>query len=253
MGLDPRRVPAFGIATTDDMESSRFGFDMQGYTQEKKYAFWADVETAYSRLESFCASYLDGSLDASHESAELPPSYRWPGHGVVHEVVWKTFRDSVYRTEHTVLLELYSPFRPQHRTLITVLELVAEAVAELKQFKVARMDTANNYVLPEFGLSDKEKASTFYVLSAAPEEHRRPKRFGGRGGKPESLPEKLLRFLHRESKGQVEWDINERVAWVNKEASKRIKRFALWRKITRRRCRTSGCKKKWRNLSATKN
>jgi len=87
------------------------------------------------------------------------------------------------------------------------------------------MDTANNYILPEFGVTDKEKASSFFFLRAAPERQRRPKRFGGRGGRAESLPEKLLRFVHRETRGHVDWDISERVAWVDREAQRRIKRL----------------------------
>jgi len=229
MALDPRRVPSFGIAATDELESSKFGFDMEVGSWEELRSFWVGAgegdNRSYDRLEAFCASFLDGTLEQSHESSELPPTYRWPGPGSVHEVVWKTFRGSVYRTEHDVLLELYSPFRPQHRTYATVLDLVAEAVSGLASVKVARMDTANNYVLPEFGLSDKEKASTFYFLRAAPELHRRPKRFGGKAGKAEALPEKLLRFLHRETRGHLEWDLGERVAWVNREAQKRIKRL----------------------------
>merc|ERR1711976_1090493 len=176
---------------------------MQAHSAEERRAFWSNTEKAYSRLESFCASYLDGTLEASHESAELPPSYYWIGPGVVHEVVWKTFRDSVYRPAHDVLLELYSPFRPQHRTYITVLDLVAEALKDLVDVKIARMDTANNYVLPEFGLKDKEKASSFYFLRAAPERARQPKRFGGKAGKAENLPAKLIRFLHRETRGHL--------------------------------------------------
>merc|ERR1719401_2874368 len=165
------------------MESDRYGFDMQAHNEADRRKFWANEEQAFERLESFCAAFLDDTLEVSHESAELPPSYRWYGPGVVHEVVWKTFRESVYRTEHDVLLELYSPFRPQHRTYVTVLDIVAEALRELTGVKIVRMDTANNYVLPEFGLTDKEKASTFYFLPAAPERQRRPRRFGGgRGG-----------------------------------------------------------------------
>jgi len=96
---------------------------------------------------------------------------------------------------------------------------------ELKGVKVVRMDTANNYVLPEFGLKDKEKASTFYFLGAAPERQRRPKRFGGKGGKAEALPEKLIRFVHRETRGHTDWDVGERVTWANREALRRIKRL----------------------------
>merc|ERR1719401_2141837 len=214
MGLDPRRAPTFGISRSDEMESDRYGFDMQAYTEADRRAFWANEEQAFERLESFCAAFLDHTLEVSHESAELPPSYRWYGPGVVHEVVWKTFRESVYRTEHDVLLELYSPFRPQHRTYVTVLDIVAEALAEVKTVKVARMDTANNYVLPEFGLKDKEKASTFYFLRAAPERQRQPKRFGGKGGKAEALPEKLIRFVHRETRGHLEWDVSEQVVFL---------------------------------------
>merc|ERR1712194_215242 len=127
--------------------------------------------------------------------------------------------------EHDVLLELYSPMRPQHRTYITVLDLVAEALKDIAPIKVARMDTANNYILPEFGLDDKEKASTIYFLRAAPELQRRPRRFGGRGGKPESLPARILQFLHRETRQHVDWDLEERTAWVNNEAVRRIKRL----------------------------
>jgi len=165
MGLDPRKVPAFGIAATDEHESQRFGYgDIPSRTREEFQAFWAEKDQAFIHLETFCSSFLDGTLEVSHESAELPPTYRWPGLGTVHEVVWKTFKDSVYLTEHDVLLELYSPFRPQHRTFVTVLEMVAEALVGLKALKVARMDTANNYVLPEFGLKekDKERPSTFF-------------------------------------------------------------------------------------------
>mmetsp|Transcript_87340 Transcript_87340/g.154842 ORF Transcript_87340/g.154842 Transcript_87340/m.154842 type:complete len:1588 (-) Transcript_87340:74-4837(-) len=226
MSLDPRRVPAFGIATVDDMESPKFGYDIKATSWEELTSFWQKKDVAYDRLESFCASFLDGTLEASHESSELPSSYRWPGPGLVHEVVWKTFRDSVYRTEHDVLLELYSPMRPQHRTHVTVLDLVAEALGGLKTLKVARMDTANNYVLPEFGLKDKEKASTIFFLPAAPERHRKPRRFAGKtSGKAEELPERLLRFVHRETRGQTDWDLAERVAWVNTEAQQRIRRL----------------------------
>merc|ERR1712232_223045 len=126
MGLDPRRVPVFGISRTDEMEAERFGFEMPVHTAKDRKAFWAAEDAAYERLETFCASFLDGTMEASHESSELPPTYRWPGHGAVHEVVWKTFRESVFRTEHDVLLELYNPFRPQHRTYLTVFDLVAE-------------------------------------------------------------------------------------------------------------------------------
>jgi len=226
MALDPRRVPAFGIATVDDMESPKFGYDIKATSWEELSSFWRNKDAAYDRLESFCASFLDGTLEASHESSELPSSYRWRGPGFVHEVVWKTFRDSVYRTEHDVLLELYSPMRPQHRTHVTVLDLVAEALGAQTNLKVARMDTANNYVLPEFGLKDKEKASTLFFLPAAPERHRKLRRFGGKSnGKAEELPERLLRFVHRETRGHADLDLAERVAWVNKEAQQRIRRL----------------------------
>jgi len=225
MGLDPRRVPTFGIASTDEQDSTKFGFDLNLHTKPEWSAFWANETAAYARLESFCAAFLDGTLEASHESSELPPTYRWLGPGSVHEVVWKTFRDSVYRTEHDVLLELYSPFRPQHRTHITVLELVAEALKDVPSVKVARMDTANNYVLPEFGITDKEKASTIFYLQAAPEGMRRPRRFGGRTGKAENMPEKILQFLHKETRGHLDWDLDTHTVWTKKEALRRIKRL----------------------------
>eukprot|EP00927_Polykrikos_kofoidii_P021890 TRINITY_DN20598_c0_g3_i1.p1 TRINITY_DN20598_c0_g3~~TRINITY_DN20598_c0_g3_i1.p1 ORF type:complete len:1650 (-),score=421.89 TRINITY_DN20598_c0_g3_i1:172-5007(-) len=225
MGLDPRRAPTFGISRSDEMEADRFGFDMQAHNAAQRKAFWDDEEQAFSRIESFCAAFLDGTLETSHESADLPPTYRWPGPGYAHEVVWKTFRESVYRTDHHVLLELYSPFRPQHRTYLTVLDLVAEGLKNVTSVKVARMDTANNYVLPEFGVTDKEKTSTLFFIPAAPELHRRPRRFGGRGGKAEALPVKLLRFVHREMHGSEPWDLDERAAWVGKEAIRRIKRL----------------------------
>jgi len=227
MGLDPRKVPSFGISAIDEHESQRFGYgDIPSQTREEFRSFWADQDQAFVRLESFCASFLEGTLEISHESAELPPTYRWHGPGAVHEVVWKTFKESVYRTEHDVLLELYSPFRPQHRTFVTVLELVAEALVGLKTLKVARMDTANNYVLPEFGLKekDKERPSTFFFLPASPDQHRNPVRFGG-SKKAEKLPEQLLHFVHRETRGQFDWDVGEHVAWVNKETHRRIKRL----------------------------
>jgi len=224
MGLDPRRVPAFGIAGSDDVNSDRFAFDFQLTKSNGIAEFWAEEDGAFKKLESFCSSLLDGTLEASHESGELPPSYRWFGPGAVHEVVWKTFRESVYRSEHDVLLELYSPFRPQHRTYITVLDLVAEALKSVATLKVARMDTANNYVLPEFGINDKEKSSTFFLIRAPSEQQRRLKRFGGRvGNKAEELPEKLLRFVHRESQAHADWDLHGTCTWVNREAQHRIK------------------------------
>eukprot|EP00930_Biecheleria_cincta_P032798 TRINITY_DN22736_c0_g1_i1.p1 TRINITY_DN22736_c0_g1~~TRINITY_DN22736_c0_g1_i1.p1 ORF type:complete len:1599 (+),score=379.90 TRINITY_DN22736_c0_g1_i1:30-4826(+) len=226
MSLDPRRVPAFGIATRDDQDSPKFGYDIQATSWKELSAFWENKDAAFERLASMCTAFLEGTLEASHESAELPASYFWQGPGVVHEVVWKTFRDSVYRSDHDILLELYSPMRPQHRTHLTVLDLVAEALGGVKTLKVARMDTANNYVLPEFGISDKEKASTIFFLPAAPERHRKHRRFGGKlSGKAEDIPERLLRFVHRETRGSADWDLGEREAWVKKEAQVRIRRL----------------------------
>jgi len=239
MGLDPRRVPTFGIASSDELESAKFGFDLRAHGYDDRKAFWAATDQAYERLEAFCSAFLDNTLETSHESAELPSSYSWYGPGVVHEVVWKTFRESVYRCKHDVLLELYSPFRPQHRTYVTALDLVAEAMMNISTIKVARMDTANNYVLPEFGLKDKdkEKSSSYFFLRAAPERQRKPRRFGGRGGgKAETLPERLLRFAHREARssgqGGVDWnwDIEALVKWTNREAQRRIRRLRLLEK-----------------------
>jgi len=202
-----------------------FGFDIGLRGKDELNAFWKDENRGYDRLEAFCAAFLDGTLEQSHESSELPPTYFWSGPGVVHEVVWKTFRESVYRSDDDILLELYSPFRPQHRTYVTVLDLVAEALKDVRGVKIVRMDTANNYVLPEFGLKDKEKSSSFFFLRAAPELARQPKRFGGRGGKAEALPEKLIRFVHRETRDHLEWDVNEKVTWANRESQRRIKRL----------------------------
>merc|ERR1719247_1400998 len=117
MGLDPRRVPTFGIESRDDLDADKFGFDIGLRGKDELNAFWKDENRGYDRLEAFCAAFLDGTLEQSHESSELPPTYFWPGPGIVHEVVWKTFRESVYRSDDDILLELYSPFRPQHRTM----------------------------------------------------------------------------------------------------------------------------------------
>eukprot|EP00439_Symbiodinium_sp_Y106_P039335 s4157_g4.t2 len=120
-GLDPRRVPAFGIAAAEAPDAARYALDETFQSWDELTGFWLDTSRAFDRIERFCASFLEGTLEASHESAELPPTYRWPGPGSVHEVVWKTFRESVYRTEKDVLLELYSPYRPQHRTHLMTL------------------------------------------------------------------------------------------------------------------------------------
>lgn len=226
MALDPRRVPAFGIATADDMESPKYGFDLQVSGRTERSAFWANKDYAFAQLEAFCASFLRGDLEPSHESGALDPSYSWPGPGQVHWVVWKSFKESIYRCDHDVLLELYSPFRPQHRTYLSVLDLVAEALKSVPNLKVARMDTENNFVPPEFGKDKEDKGSAYYFIRAAPEEHRRPRRFGGKaGGRADDLPERLLRFVHREAHSADSWELSEKVAWVNTEAHKRIRRL----------------------------
>eukprot|EP00438_Fugacium_kawagutii_P036552 Skav231232 [mRNA] locus=scaffold813:248165:248917:+ [translate_table: standard] len=64
------------------------------------------------------------------------------------------------------------------------------------------MDTANNYVPPEFELkdkeqtfADKEKSSTvFFRSSQGPWRRFAPK--GGSAGRAENLPKQMLRFLH---------------------------------------------------------
>ena len=83
---DPRRVPSFGIASTDEQDSAKFGLDLRAHGYEDRSAFWAATEEAYERLEGFCSTFLDNTLETSHESAELPSSYSWYGPGVVHEV-----------------------------------------------------------------------------------------------------------------------------------------------------------------------
>ena len=126
------------------------------------------------------------------------------------QVVWKSFRSSV-ESEY-LLLELYSPYRPQHRTQLVVPWLhgdffkprpstghICKAIWSIEPWffgalplrcwiwwqrpwptsptsrsgfgswlwklpttslagQVARMDTANNYVPPEFGLKDLAQA-----------------------------------------------------------------------------------------------
>lgn len=221
-GLDPRRLPAFGIAATDEMEAERFGFDTGATTPSELAAFWNDTEAAYAKLNIFCRDFLDGKLEASHESSEIPKQYQWPGPGFVHEVTWKTFRVAVNHSEHDVLFELYNPFRPQHRTHVLALELAAEALRNNSGVKVARMDTQNNFVPPEFGNIDKEKASNiFFIRASGP--RRPPKRYAGKSGKAEYLPEKLLRFVHRETRGHAPWDVEPVAAWLGAEALKRIK------------------------------
>lgn len=100
-----------------------------------------------------------------------------------------------------------------------VLDLVAEALAKLTTIKVARMDTANNYVLPEFALKDKEKSSSIFFRLGP----QRWRRFAPKTARLEELPAQMLKFLHREMKGN--FDLPERLAWVKEEAWKRIRRL----------------------------
>ncbi|CAK9067557.1 Protein disulfide-isomerase 2 (PDI2) [Durusdinium trenchii] len=208
-GLDPRAPPLFGLASEESTEAQRFAWRQTG-------DHW--LQPSFEGLESFCQAFLNGSLEASHESGVLPESYKWPGPGSVEEVVWTTFRSSVRESEH-LLLELYSPYRPQHRTHLVVLDLVAEALAKLTTIKVARMDTANNYVLPEFALKDKEKSSSIFFRLGP----QRWRRFAPKTARLEELPAQMLKFLHREMKGN--FDLPERLAWVKEEAWKRIRRL----------------------------
>ncbi|CAJ1372070.1 unnamed protein product [Effrenium voratum] len=211
-GLDPRRVPAFGISASESPESQKFALEPVD---------WNDHEAAASGVEDFCGAFLNGSLEAAHESAELPKTYAWQGPGYVEEVVWKTFRRSISGglESHDVLLELYSPYRPQHRTHVVVLDLVAEVLQNLTALKVARMDTANNYVPPEFGLKDKDQSSSIFFLT----QHRAPKRFVPKAAKLEDLPLKMIRFLHRESRGT--WDLDKGLALAKQEAQRRVRRL----------------------------
>lgn len=218
-GLDPRRVPCFGLSSSEAPEANRFAYEPE--VTSTSDSFWLQSD-AFQRLEAFCSAFLNGTLEASHESAELPKSYRWPGPGRVEEVVWKTFRSSL--AGENLLLELYSPYRPQHRTHLVVLDLVAEALANVTTLKVARMDTANNYVLPEFELKDKEKSSSVYFRGARSGPWRRFAPKGG-AGRAEELPKQMLRFLHREMKSAATFDLSERLNWVNAEALIRIRRL----------------------------
>ncbi|CAK9090468.1 unnamed protein product [Durusdinium trenchii] len=187
------------------------------------------------------------SRGVGREEAERPRSHcRKPSDVGAMRAVQHIVRES----EH-LLLELYSPYRPQHRTHLVVsrteqcfagfpglvglpgevLDLVAEALAKLTTIKdVARMDTANNYVLPEFALKDshddspdlrgdKEKSSSIFFRLGP----QRWRRFAPKTARLEELPAQMLKFLHREMKGN--FDLPERLAWVKEEAWKRIRRL----------------------------
>merc|ERR1719183_3191521 len=60
MGLDPRRVPTFGIESSDELESDKFGFDTGSRDKKELSAFWTNEDSGYKRLEAMCASFLDG-------------------------------------------------------------------------------------------------------------------------------------------------------------------------------------------------
>jgi len=200
-GLEPWRLPAFGIADREDFYADRFAFRVD---PEQHEAFWEDPGRASQELSKFCDDYRAKKLEPSHETLFLNSNYTWqPGH--VQEVVWGTYQRDVNHSTQDILLELYSPQRDNHHTQTAVMQVVAHSLRSLDLVKVARMDASQNWVPP--GLTTRARDSItadYFVITG--NITRRVVKFRGISRVLEHMPERLLRFLHEQS--TLEWELD---------------------------------------------
>jgi len=175
-GLADDKVPSFGIADTFAPTGKRYGMDnswLSPATPESipdpasvKPTDWSDEEdgdwesplvrnpeyrgemraTRFSKdkVISFTQDYLNGKLTpnykSEHEPLDTPP-------GALRTVVYKnSMKQGALDSEESVLLLFYKPWATSKDKVVATLQKVAEALTNMPEMRLARMDTSKNHI-----------------------------------------------------------------------------------------------------------
>jgi len=133
LGLSGKVVPSLAI---EEMQSGRhFAFD------EK-----VDIES--SSVSSWVTQYLDGKLEATIKSEEIPATNDEP----VKVLVAKSFNDIVYDSTKDVLVEFYAPWCGHCKKLAPIYDELATSLKNVPSVVIAKIDATANDVDPKFGI-----------------------------------------------------------------------------------------------------
>jgi len=133
LGLSGKVVPAMSI---DHLESGQH------------YAFDESKDPSKESITSWAQDFLDGKLEPTIRSEEIPAE----NDGPVKVVVAKSFNDIVNDNTKDVLIEFYAPWCGHCKQLAPIYEEVGQAFAGNDKVVIAKIDATANDVDPKLGI-----------------------------------------------------------------------------------------------------
>lgn len=214
-GMSDARAPAFALATKEASDAQRY------VLEDDDKSLWAEpYESLRTEVGLLCDAFVQGTLEESYISANLE-EYTWSGLGSLQQTSWNRYKDDIVAHARTayVLLEIFSADRPAGMSHRAALQVVAEALTNRSNVKVAFLESGRNHI-PYAALSLEESKDTQYVILgpgiAKP---------WGRKKCPslKALPQILLQFTER----MMHVDLSHETSWANTEVRKRLRKLQL--------------------------
>lgn len=131
LGLSGTKVPALAI----EHDGAHFAFDEATDLTTESVSTWVNA-------------YLDGKVDPTIKSEEIPES----NDGPVKVVVAKQFDELVMDKSKDVLMEFYAPWCGHCKSLAPIYEKLGEQLKGVESVVVAKMDATANDVDPKYGV-----------------------------------------------------------------------------------------------------
>jgi len=114
----------------------------------KHYAFDEKSTITAESVSEFSNNYLNGKLEPTIRSEEVPVS----NDGPVKIVVAKNFQDIVMDTDKDVFLEFYAPWCGHCKQLAPTFEELGQRFSDIPSIVVAKIDATANDVDPKYGV-----------------------------------------------------------------------------------------------------
>jgi len=113
---------------------------LENTTSHLHYAFPDQKEITLESLRAWTNKFLNGQMEPTMVSEEIPESNEGP----VKVVVGKNFKDIVMNENNDVILEVYAPWCGHCKKLKPTWDALGEALKDVKEVTIAKMDGTVN-------------------------------------------------------------------------------------------------------------
>lgn len=224
-GMPPGRFPAFGVATSTEFNSTRFGFLASLRPAAGDLEFWSGE--ASRLIPTFLEDALAGRVEKSYPSEATPEETGEPEleAGAVQRFVGRQCRDVVQSSDSDALIEVYDEWRRDHEDRTLRLDLLAPILARWN-ITVYRFDFGHNEC-PADGLPIIPAGYSGYYWVPRRAKERRLK--FQKLKKLDPPFEKVLNFVLKHSEGSVKAAIPDILA----EHEEAVQKAERWRDLQR--------------------